>query len=65
MTPEILFLLAAVGLVAGFAGGLFGIGGGVVIVPALYTSFNQAGIDDTLAIKLAIGTSMATIIVTS
>ncbi|WOI54103.1 sulfite exporter TauE/SafE family protein [Parvularcula sp. LCG005] len=61
---DILMLLAT-GLLAGFAGGLFGIGGGVIIVPALYAVFSAHGVDDDVRIKLAIGTSLATIIVTS
>ncbi|MGV6800799.1 MAG: sulfite exporter TauE/SafE family protein [bacterium] len=59
------FLLLFVGAFAGFIGGLFGIGGGVVIVPALYTVFGIVGVPDTERIKLAVGTSLATIIVTS
>ena len=68
LTPESLMLLAlmlGVGLFAGLIGGLFGIGGGVVIVPALYTVFGALGVEDDLRIKIAVGTSLATIIVTS
>jgi uncharacterized protein len=57
--------LAGAGLLAGFIGGLFGVGGGVVIVPALYYVFSALGVDDTVRIKLAIGTSLSTIIATS
>lgn len=65
---ELILLVAVmlgVGLFAGFIGGLFGIGGGVVIVPALYTAFGLQGVDDMVRIKLAVGTSLATIIITS
>jgi uncharacterized membrane protein YfcA len=50
--------LIAVGLVAGFFGALFGVGGGIVIVPALVVllAFDQ---------RLASGTSLAAILVTS
>jgi uncharacterized membrane protein YfcA len=53
------------GLAAGFAGGLFGIGGGVVTVPALYAVFRSLGIANDASLKTAIGTSLAVIIVTS
>lgn len=46
-------------------GGLFGIGGGVVIVPVLYLVFTQGGADPSIAMKTAVGTSLATIIITS
>ncbi len=65
---DLLFLvlpLLAVGLFAGFLGGLFGIGGGVVIVPALYAASGQLGVPEDARIKLAVGTSLATIIITS
>ncbi len=55
----------AAGLASGFAGGLFGIGGGVVTVPALYAVFRSFDIADDQSLKSAIGTSLAVIIVTS
>lgn len=58
-------LLALTGAFAGTLGGLFGIGGGVVIVPVLYLVFSAGGADPEIATKTAIGTSLATIIVTS
>lgn len=42
MTPDLFWFAGALivaGLAAGFVGGLFGIGGGIVIVPALYFVF--------------------------
>jgi uncharacterized membrane protein YfcA len=57
--------LAGAGLAAGFVGGLFGIGGGVVLVPVLYLLFGALGVDDGVRMHLAIGTSLSTIIVTS
>ncbi|NNU15442.1 sulfite exporter TauE/SafE family protein [Parvularcula sp. ZS-1/3] len=60
-----LLLLVLTGAFAGTLGGLFGIGGGVVIVPVLYLVFMQGGADPEVATKTAIGTSLATIIVTS
>jgi uncharacterized protein len=57
--------LALAGLVAGFIGGLFGIGGGVVIVPALYAVFSALGVEEAVRMHLAVGTSLSTIIATS
>lgn len=59
----VVMLLA--GLAAGFAGGLFGIGGGVITVPVLYAIFQAAGAGDAASLKTAIGTSLAIIIVIS
>ena len=59
----LLYLL--LGAVAGLIAGLFGLGGGVVIVPALMFAFALQGLPDTLAIHMAIATSLATIMVTS
>ncbi|MDX1635648.1 MAG: sulfite exporter TauE/SafE family protein [Marinobacter sp.] len=55
----------ALGACAGFLAGLFGIGGGLVIVPVLIISFGLQGISDQVATHLAVGTSLATIIFTS
>lgn len=57
--------LAAAGLFAGFVGGLFGIGGGVVIVPALYAVFSVLGVDEQVRMHVAVGTSLSTIVSTS
>ncbi len=60
----VLAMLGA-GLLAGFAAGLFGIGGGFVVVPALFVVLPLLGSDATHLAHAAIGTSLATIIVTS
>lgn len=68
MTTEIagfIFSLVAAGLLAGFVGGLFGIGGGVVVVPALYFVLGALGVDDAVRLHVAIGTSLSTIVSTS
>lgn len=55
----------ALGACAGVLAGLFGIGGGLVIVPVLIISFGFQGISEGVATHLAVGTSLATIIFTS
>lgn len=60
------FLLYLV--LGGFAGtlaGLFGIGGGLIIVPVLVYSFEVQGLSTYILTHLAVGTSLATIVVTS
>lgn len=57
--------LLAAGLAAGFAGGVFGIGGGFVVVPALLLMLHLLGGDASQYAHVAVGTSAATIIVTS
>jgi uncharacterized protein len=57
--------LAGAGLLAGLVGGLFGVGGGIVIVPALYALFTGLGVDEAVRMHLAVGTSLSTIIATS
>ena len=58
-------LLLAVGVIAGILAGLLGVGGGIVIVPALYHVFAYLEIDPAIRMHLAVGTSLATIIPTS
>ena len=68
MTPDLLtlaLLLLALGLLAGVLAGLLGVGGGIVIVPALYHIFGYLEIDPAVRMHLAVGTSLATIIPTS
>ena len=54
-----------IGALAGFAAGLFGVGGGTIIVPLLFIVFSQMGYDPDVVMHLALGTSLATIVVTS
>lgn len=68
MNTELLWFgagLILAGLGAGFVGGLFGIGGGIVIVPALYFVFTALGVDEAVRMHVAVGTSLSTIIATS
>lgn len=60
----LIFIYLAVGAVAGVIAGIFGIGGGLVVVPALIYAFNHQGVDPSVATHLAVGTSLATIIMT-
>jgi uncharacterized membrane protein YfcA len=57
--------LLALGLGAGFLAGLLGIGGGMLMVPFLTLILAGRGVEPALAVKMAIATSMATILFTS
>lgn len=58
-------MLLLSGAVAGTLAGLLGIGGGVIIVPIVTLLFEGQGVPHALAIKMALGTSLATIVVTA
>lgn len=62
--PFILVLIFT-GLLAGFLAGLFGVGGGLVFVPVLFFVFNSNGVNEDVAMSLAVGTSLATILFTA
>ncbi len=65
---QILFLLTVMIITAfpaGFAAGLFGIGGGLITVPILFYIFSNSGIESSYLMHLAVGTSFAIIIPTS
>jgi uncharacterized membrane protein YfcA len=62
----IIFLVCVLlGSVVGFCAGLLGIGGGLIIVPALVYLLPQLGIEPNLVMPMALATSLATIVVTS
>ena len=64
-----LFVLAAAivigGIVTGVLSGLFGIGGGAIIVPVLYEIFRVLDVPDAVRMQLCVGTSLAIILPTS
>ena len=57
--------LAALGICTGFLAGMLGVGGGMMQVPFLTIILSNKGVPSGLAIKMAIATSMATIVFTS
>lgn len=61
----LLAALALLGLATGFLAGLLGIGGGMLLVPFLTYIIGMQGVAPGLAVKMAIATSMATIMFTS
>src|SRR5947208_5124527 len=65
---DLLWLAAAVlaaGIVTGILAGLFGIGGGAVIVPVLFEVFRVFGVPDEVRMQLCVGTSLAIIVPTT
>lgn len=56
---------AASGVAGGILAGLLGVGGGIVIVPALYFALSLTGMEAALTMQVAVGTSLATIVFTS
>ena len=58
-------VIVAGGVLAGFLSGLFGIGGGAIIVPVLYEVFRVLGVPDEVRMQLCVGTSMAIILPTT
>lgn len=58
-------LYLGLGACAGVLAGLFGVGGGIIIVPVLVFSFTLQGFDSEVLTHLAVGTSLATIVFTS
>jgi uncharacterized membrane protein YfcA len=62
---ELALLLVAVGALAGFLAGVFGIGGGAILVPVFYECLRLAGVPLAVRMPLCVGTSLAIIIPTS
>jgi uncharacterized membrane protein YfcA len=65
MQPLLILELALLGIGTGFLAGLLGIGGGMLMVPFITLILSGQGVAPDLAVKMAIATSMATIIFTS
>ena len=61
----LIFIMIITAIPAGFAAGLFGIGGGLITVPILFYIFGISGIDPSYLMHLAVGTSFAIIIPTA
>lgn len=62
---EQILLFVVTGALAGLLAGMFGIGGGMIIVPALVWLLPRQGVDMAVAVQVAIGTSLAVIAITS
>lgn len=62
---ELTLLLIATGAASGFLAGVFGIGGGAILVPVFYECFRIAGVPLEVRTPLCVGTSLAVIIPTS
>jgi uncharacterized protein len=65
LEPLLIIELLILGLATGFLAGLLGIGGGMIMVPFITIIMSMRGAPPDLAVKMAIATSMATIIFTS
>ena len=65
--PSLSFMLAYLvfGAVAGVIAGLLGVGGGIVVVPALFWFFTAQGFSQEIIMQMALGTSLAAIMFTS
>ncbi|OIP16709.1 MAG: hypothetical protein CO105_11090 [Comamonadaceae bacterium CG_4_9_14_3_um_filter_60_33] len=63
--PLLIVELIALGLCTGFLAGLLGIGGGMIMVPFMTVILTHRGVAPELTVKMAIATSMATIVFTS
>lgn len=63
--PLLVAELLTLGVVTGFLAGLLGVGGGMMMVPFLTLILSHRGVDSGMAVKMAIATSMATILFTS
>jgi len=65
LSIEVFLILFGVGVTAGILSGLFGVGGGIVIVPSLIAVYSFIGFQSTYLVHIAVATSLFTIIFTS
>lgn len=65
MSIEIILILFGIGIAAGILSGLFGVGGGIIIVPSLLMVYAFTHFDSPYLVHIAIATSLFTIIFTS
>ena len=65
LPPSLILELLAMGTIAGFLAGLLGVGGGMLMVPAMSWLLTNQGVASGPAVKMAVATSMATILFTS
>ncbi len=61
----LVIVLAIAATASGFIAGLLGVGGGILMVPALYYAFSTLNFDENIIMHLSLGTSLAIIIPTS
>ncbi len=62
---ELIPAYLGIGVIAGIMAGLLGVGGGLVIVPALAIAFSFTSMPEAVLMHMAVGTSLATIVITS
>ncbi|UVH55134.1 sulfite exporter TauE/SafE family protein [Variovorax paradoxus] len=55
-------VVACAGFAAGFVGGLFGGGGGMIVIPTLYQAFERLGVPADVRLHLVVGTSLAAVV---
>ena len=55
MTPIDFIIFIGVGCVIGFLAGMFGVGGGILMVPVLFFSYEQSGVSSSVLTHIAIG----------
>lgn len=65
MSIEVFLILFAIGVSAGILSGLFGVGGGIIIVPSLIAVYSFIGFQSPYLVHIAVATSLFTIIFTS
>jgi len=65
MALEHIIILLVTGIVAGFAAGLLGLGGGFIMTPVQYMLYTSMGLTTDMAIKLAFGTTLLVVLPTA